>query len=167
MIGDFRLDELDSDAQEAAVAAPASADLALEAVREADVQRDHADRVEAHETTTGWSPERAVRLASLTSRIAKLQRQVPVTAFAAVVAFLVGVADLALAGFAILWTFTGSGARAEAVVLILLAMFVPTVWAAWILTRLVQRHRVHKYRAECDRLRRDRGCGDPTCAQCG
>jgi hypothetical protein len=174
MIRDFRLDDPDSDARQPAM--PASADVldGRTAAREAgqetgpetEAQRDHAALVAAHEAATGWSPERAVRLASLTSRIAKLQRQMPVTAGTVVVAFLAGAADLALAALAIVWAVTGNGDRAEAGVLILLAMFVPTVWAAWILTRLVQRRRVHTYRAERERLRRDRGCGDLTCARC-
>jgi hypothetical protein len=51
-------------------------------------------------------------------------------------------------------------------VLLLLAMFVPTVWAAWTLAGLVQRRREHVYRAECERLRLARSCGDPDCARC-
>lgn len=163
MIGDFKLGDPEPDAMtadSASASAPASAGPATGA------ERDHAARVAAHEAATGWGPESAVRLAALTSRIAKLQRQLPVGAGPATIAVLVGLADLALAGLAIVCTFTGNGDLAGTGVLILLAMFVPTVWAAWTLTRLVQGRREHVYRAERDQLRRDRGCGDPDCPRC-
>jgi hypothetical protein len=60
----------------------------------------------------------------------------------------------------------GDGDLADEAVLILLAMFVPTVWAAWTLAGLVQRRRVHVYRAERERLRLARSCGDPDCERC-
>jgi hypothetical protein len=160
MIGDFKLGDPEPDAM-TSVAASATAGPATGA------ERDHAAQVAAHEAVTGWDPESAVRLASLTSRIAKLRRQSPIGAGQATIAVLVGLADLALAGLAIVCTFTGNGDLASMGVLILLAMFVPTVWAAWTLTRLVQGRREHVYRAERDRLRRDRGCGDPDCPRCG
>jgi uncharacterized membrane protein YdbT with pleckstrin-like domain len=188
MIGDFRLDDPDSDARPKGTAAPAATAsaaavpaaavpaaavpaAAVPAARkaepqEAGTQQEHAARVQAHEAATGWGPEHVVRLASLTSRIAKLERQAPVTTLAAVVALLVGTADVLLAAVAIVAALTGDGDRAETGVLIVLSMFVPTVWAAWILTRLVQRRRVHAYRAERERLRRNRGCGDLHCARC-
>jgi hypothetical protein len=140
--------------------APAASEI------EAEVEREHAARVEAHQAAGGWGPESAVRLASLTSRIAKLQRQSPIGPVAATLAVLVGVADVALAGFSIAGAFTGNGDMADEGVLVLLAMFVPTVWAAWTLALVVQRRREHLYRAERDRLRLQRGCGDPACARC-
>jgi hypothetical protein len=51
-------------------------------------------------------------------------------------------------------------------VLVLLALFVPTVWASWTLTSFIQGRREHVYQAERDRLLRDRGCGDPACKRC-
>ncbi len=129
-------------------------------------ERDHAARVAAHEAATGWGPESAVRLASLTSRIAKLQRQSPVGGGPATIAVLAVLADLALAGLAIAGAVLGNDDLVDAGVLTLLAMFVPTVWAAWTLTRLVQRRREHLYRADRDRLRLDRGCGDRACSHC-
>jgi hypothetical protein len=175
MIGDFKLGDPEPDAMTfvaaSAPAGPATSASAGTATSASagpatGAERDHAAQVAAHEAATGWGPESAVRLASLTSRIAKLQRQSPIGAGQATVAVLVGLADLALAGLAIVCTFTGNGELASTGVLILLAMFVPTVWAAWTLTRLVQGRREHVYRAELDRLRRDRGCGDPDCPRC-
>jgi hypothetical protein len=140
--------------------------MELEAEAEAEAERAHAARVEAHQASTGWGPESALRLAALTSRIAKLQRQSSVSRVEAVVAVLVGVADLGLAGFALTGALAGAGGMADEAVLTLLALFVPTVWAAWTLTSVVQRRREHVYRAERDRLLRDRGCGDPACPRC-
>lgn len=137
-----------------------------EAEPESDAERDHAERVEKHQAETGWSPESVVRLASLTSRIGKLQRQPPIGPVQATLAVLAMVADLGFAIFAITCAISGNGDLADEAVLILLAMFVPTVWAAWTLAGLVQRRRVHLYRAERERLRRDRGCGDPDCERC-
>jgi hypothetical protein len=70
------------------------------------------------------------------------------------------------AGLAITCALSGKGDLADEGVLMLLAMFVPTVWAAWTLAGLVQRRREHVYRAECERLRLARSCGDPDCARC-
>ena len=157
MIGDFKLGDPQPDAMTSAgpVAGP-----------EADAERDHAARVAAHQAATGWGAESAVRLASMTSRIAKLRRQAPVGPVPAAFAVLAGLADLALSGLAIAGAVLGHDNLVAGGVLTLLAMFVPTVWAAWVLTRVVQRRRVHTYRAEREQLRRDRGCGDLTCHQC-
>jgi hypothetical protein len=76
------------------------------------------------------------------------------------------VADLGFAIFAIMSAIGGDGDLADEAVLILLAMFVPTVWAAWTLAGLVQHRRVHVYRAERERLRLARSCGDPDCERC-
>lgn len=133
---------------------------------EADEERAHAASVEAHRAVSGWGPQSAVELASLTSRIGKLQRQSPIGAVPAVLAVLVGVADLAFAGTAIVSAVAGNGDRADEGVLFLLAMFVPTVWAAWTLARLVQSRREHLYRAERERLRLAGSCGDPDCVRC-
>jgi hypothetical protein len=129
-------------------------------------EREHADRVAAHQAETGWSPEFEVRLASMTSRIGKLQRQPPIGPVQATLAVLAVVADLGFAIFAIMTAIGGDGDLADEAVLILLAMFVPTVWAAWTLAGLVQRRRVHVYRAERERLRLARSCGDPDCERC-
>jgi hypothetical protein len=133
---------------------------------EADAEREHAAKAAAHQAETGWGPESAVRLASLTSRIAKLQRQPPVGPFQGVLAVLALVADAGFAGFAITCALSGQGDLADEGVLMLLAMFVPTVWAAWTLAGLVQHRREHVYRAERERLRLARSCGDPSCARC-
>ena len=45
---------------------------------EADPEQEHTARVDEHRAKMGWSPESAVKLASLNSRIAKLQRQPPI-----------------------------------------------------------------------------------------
>jgi hypothetical protein len=133
---------------------------------EVEAEREHAARVEAHQAKTGWSPESTVRLTSLTSRIAKLQRQPPIGPVQAGLAVLAVLADVGFATLAIMSALAGDGDLADEGVLILLAMFVPTVWAAWTLAGLVQRRREHVYRAERDRLRRARGCGDPGCKRC-
>jgi hypothetical protein len=133
---------------------------------EAEAEREHAAKAEAHQAESGWGPESAVRLASLTSRIAKLQRQPPIGPVQAALAVLAVVADVGFAGFAITCALTGKGDLADEGVLILLAMFVPTVWAAWTLAGLVQRRREHVYRAEREQLRLARSCGDPHCARC-
>ncbi|HEY0536225.1 MAG TPA: hypothetical protein VGD29_31960 [Actinoplanes sp.] len=128
--------------------------------------REHAARVEAHQAKTGWSPESAARLAALTSRIAKLQRQPPVGPVQATLAVLAVLADLGFAVFAVTCAVGGKGDLADEAVLMLLAMFVPTVWAAWTLAGLVQRRREHVYRAERERLHLARGCGDADCRRC-
>lgn len=132
----------------------------------AEDARAHADKVEAHRAESGWAPEHEVRLASLTSRVAKLQRQSPIGPAQAALAVLIGVTDLALAGFSLTCALTGAGDLADEAVLLLLAMFVPTVWAAWTLVRLVQRRHERAYREERERLRLARSCGDPDCARC-
>jgi len=139
---------------------PSATDAELEA------KREHAARVEEHQAKTGWSPESAVRLASLTSRIAKLQRQAPIGPVQATLAVLAVLADVGFATLAIMSAVGGNGDLADEGVLVLLAMFVPTVWAAWTLAGLVQRRRIHVYRAERERLRQARGCGDPGCERC-
>lgn len=131
-----------------------------------DEERRHAARVAAHQARSGWGPEAAVELASLTSRLGKLQRQSPIGPVPAALAVLVLITDVALAGFAITCAVTGSSDRADEGVLFLLSMFVPTVWAAWTLARLVQRRHENFYRAGRDRLRLARGCGDPECERC-
>jgi len=133
---------------------------------EAEADREHAAKVEAHQAESGWGPESAVRLASLTSRIAKLQRQPPIGPVQAALAVLAMLADVGFAIFAITCAISGDGDLADEGVLILLAMFVPTVWAAWTLAGLVQRRRIHVYRAQRALLRLDRGCGDPDCERC-
>jgi hypothetical protein len=133
---------------------------------EADPEQEHTARVEEHRAKVGWSPESAVKLASLNSRIAKLQRQPPIGRVQGALAVFVVVADLGFAIFATACAITGAGDRADEAVLMLLAMFVPTVWAAWTLAGLVQRRREHVYRGERERLRLAGGCGDPDCARC-
>jgi hypothetical protein len=131
-----------------------------------EAQHAHAARVQAHQARTGWGPESEARLTSLISRIGKLQRQPPVRPVHAALAVLAVLADLASAVFAITCALIGRGELADEAVLLLLAMFVPTVWAAWTLAGLVQRRREHVYRAERVRLRLARGCGDPDCPHC-
>jgi hypothetical protein len=128
--------------------------------------REHAARVEAHQAETGWNAESTVKLLSLTSRIAKLQRQPPVGPVQATLAVLAMVADAGFAVLALTSAIGDHGDLADEGVLALLAMFVPTVWAAWALTGLVQGRREHVYRAERERLRLARSCGDPDCARC-
>ena len=132
----------------------------------AQADQEHAAKVEAHRAESGWGPEPAVELASLTSRLAKLQRQPPIGPVQAALAVLALLADLGSAIFAVTCAISGDGDLADEGVLILLAMFVPTVWAAWTLAGLVQRRRVHVFRARRAQLRLDRGCGDPGCGRC-
>lgn len=133
---------------------------------EAEAEREHAAKVEAHRAETGWTPESAVRLAWLTSRIGKLQRQPAIGPVPATLAVLAVVADAGFAVYAIICAVSGNGGRADEGVLFLLAMFVPTVWAAWTLAGMIQHRRIHAYRAEREQLVLDRGCGDPDCARC-
>jgi hypothetical protein len=133
---------------------------------EAEVEDEHTARVRDHRAASGWGPESEARLARLTSRIGKLQRQPPIGRVPAALAVLTVLADLGFAGFAITCALTGAGDLADEGVLILLAMFVPTVWAAVTLAGLIERHRERFYRAERVRLRLARGCGDPDCARC-
>jgi hypothetical protein len=151
---------------ESKLGSPEQPDLITATDVEVDEVREHAASVEAHQAESGWGPDSAVRLAALTFRIGKLQRQPRIGRVEAVLAVLVVITDLALAGFAITCALTGAGDRADEGVLFLLAMFVPTVWAAWTLVRLVQSRREHVYRAERERLRLAKSCGDPDCARC-
>jgi hypothetical protein len=177
MIGDSRLGQAVTGLDVAAVASldVAMAGLGQTATRTTEIAGrmgglaggdEHAERVAEHQAATGWSPESGVRLTSLTARIAKLQRQSPVGAGPAVLAGAIGVAELLLAAFALGAALNGDLDRADAAVLILLATFVPAVWAAWTLTRLVQHRRRRGYQAELDLLRNARGCGDQSCPEC-
>jgi hypothetical protein len=132
----------------------------------AEDRRVHAAKVEAHQAESGWGPESAVRLADLNFRLGRIQRQPPIGPVPAALAVLAMAVDLALAGFATTYAVSGDGNRADEAVLGLLAMFVPTVWAAWTLVRLVQRRHEPAYRAEREQLLRDRSCGDPDCDHC-
>jgi hypothetical protein len=151
---------------ESKLGGPEHPELSRETEVEAEKVREHAAAVEAHQAESGWGPDSAVRLAALTFRIGKLQRQAPIGRVEAVLAVLVGITDVVLAGFAIACALTGHSDRADEGVLLLLAMFVPTVWATWTLVRLAQSRREHVYRAERERLRLARSCGDPDCARC-
>jgi hypothetical protein len=181
MIGDSRLGQAVTGLDVAAVASldVAVAGLGQTATRTTEIAGrmgglaggrtggdEHAERVAEHQAAAGWSPESGVRLTSLTARIAKLQRQSPVGAGPAALAGAIGVAELLLAAFALGAALTGDLDRADAAVLILLATFVPAVWAAWTLTRLVQHRRRRGYQAELDLLRDARGCGDRSCPEC-
>ena len=64
------------------------------------------------------------------------------------------------------WEAETGWPQAVLAVLLLFTLLFPTVWAVWVLGRLVRRQWWRSYVRERNALLRLRGCGDPRCARC-